>query len=142
MGIDLGTRRIGVAVSDSRGTLASPRPTIERSGDPDADRAALVELVAEVGARRVVVGNPLGLDGRAGPAAQAAAQETAALADALAPLGVAVESFDERFTTVTAEQALAAAGRSGRRRRAVVDQAAAAVMLQAWREGHPEVRDD
>jgi putative Holliday junction resolvase len=140
MGIDLGTRRIGVAVSDARGTLASPRTTLVRSGDPAADRDALVTLVTEEGAQRVVVGRPLSLDGRAGPAAKAADEETAALADALAPLGVAVDSFDERFTTVTADQALAAAGRSARQRRDVVDQAAAAVMLQAWLDGHPEAR--
>ena len=141
VGIDLGTRRIGVAVSDSGGMLASPRATVERSGDPEADRAALVALVTELGGRRVVVGTPLSLDGRAGPAARAAAEETAALAEALAPLGVEVEGFDERFTTVTAHQALAAAGRPARRRRQVVDQAAAAVMLQAWLDGHPEARD-
>ena len=140
MGIDLGTRRIGVAVSDARGTLASPRTTLQRSGDVAADRAVLVALVAEEGAALVVVGRPLSLDGRAGPAARAADEETAALADALAPLGVRVDSVDERFTTVTAQQSLAAAGRSRRRQRDVVDQAAAAVMLQAWLDGHPEAR--
>jgi putative holliday junction resolvase len=99
-----------------------------------------VALVRDEAAQRVVVGLPVSLDGRAGPAARTAAAEAAALADALAPLEVPVETFDERFTTVTAERALADAGHSGRRRRAVVDQAAAAVMLQAWLEGHPEAR--
>jgi len=89
----------------------------------------------------VVVGRPLSLDGRRGPAAKAADAEAAALAEALAPYGVAVDSFDERFTTVTAQQALAEAGRERRRQRDVVDQAAAAVMLQAWLDGHPEARD-
>ncbi|HUO48349.1 MAG TPA: Holliday junction resolvase RuvX, partial [Acidimicrobiales bacterium] len=69
MGIDLGARRIGVAVSDSRGTLASPRTTLVRSGDPDADRAALVALVADEAVAKVVVGRPVSLDGRSGPAA-------------------------------------------------------------------------
>jgi putative Holliday junction resolvase len=140
VGIDLGTRRIGVAVSDASGTLASPRRTLERSGDPDRDRAALVALIEEEGAGRVVVGLPVSLDGRNGPAARAAQAEADALGAALAPTGVAVETFDERFTTVTAQQALAAAGRRRDKQRAVIDQAAAAVMLQAWLEGHPEAR--
>jgi len=140
VGIDLGTRRIGVAVSDRSGTLASPCRTIERSGDAQRDRSALVALVEEEGAGRVVVGLPLSLDGRHGPAARAAQAEADALADLLAPMGVGVETFDERFTTVTAQQALNAGGRRRQRQRAVIDQVAASVMLQAWLEGHPEAR--
>jgi len=132
MGVDLGARRIGVAVSDSRGTLASPTCTLDRSGDADADRAALGALAAQLGARRVVVGMPLSLDGRRGPAARAARAEADALARVLSPEGISVETFDERLTTVSAERALAAAGRRGPGRRRVIDQAAAAVMLQAW----------
>jgi len=140
VGIDLGSRRIGVAVSDRSGTLASPRRTIERSGDAQRDRAALVALVEEEGAGRVVVGLPLSLDGSHGPAARAAQAEADALGVALAPRGVAVETFDERFTTLTAQQSLTDAGHRRHRQRAVIDQAAAAVMLQAWLEGHPEAR--
>ena len=141
VGVDLGERRIGIAVSDSRGTLASPRTTLERSGDPDRDRAALVALVREEEADRVVVGLPVRLDASFGPAARAAAAEADALADALAPFAVAVETFDERFTTVSAQRSLAEAGRPRHRQRAVVDQAAAVVMLQAWLDGHPEARE-
>ena len=130
--IDLGTRRIGVAVSDSAGILASPRATVERSGDAAADRAAVVAVVLEAGAEHLVVGLPLSLDGRRRAAAIAAEEEATALAALLAPRGVAVETFDERLTTVSAERALVAAGHSGRARRRVVDQAAAAVLLQAW----------
>lgn len=132
IGLDLGERRLGVAVSDSAGVLALPHATLERSGDAEVDRAAVVALVDELGARQVVVGLPLGLDGRPGRAARAAAREAAALAEALAGRGVAVETFDERLTTVSAERELAAAGRRGRARRKVVDRSAAAVMLQAW----------
>lgn len=132
VGLDLGARRIGVAVSDRAGVLASPARTIERTGDEDADRTAMVEAVVELDAERVVVGLPLGLDGRAGRAARAALAEAEVLAAALAERGVAVETYDERFTTVTAERALAESGRRGRDRRRVVDQAAAAVLLQAW----------
>jgi len=130
--IDLGARRIGVAVSDSSGLLASPRCTVERSGDPAADRAAIVAVVLEADARHLVVGLPLSLDGRRRAAAVAAEAEAEALRTMLAPQGVPVETFDERLTTVTAERSLAAAGRTGRARRRVVDQAAAAVLLQAW----------
>jgi len=132
VGIDLGERRIGVAVSDSAGTLASPRATIERSGDPDADRAAVVAVVDEAGAATVVVGLPLRMDARAGPAARAAQAEADALADALASRRVTVETFDERLTTVSAARSLADAGHPARRQRGRIDQAAAAVMLQAW----------
>jgi len=138
--IDLGTRRIGVAVSDGTGTLASPRCTVERSGDPTADRAAVVAVVVEAEARHLVVGLPLSLDGRPRQAAVSAEEEAAALLTLLEPLGIAVETFDERLTTVSAERSLAAAGRTGRQRRRVVDQAAAAVLLQAWLDGRPRPR--
>jgi len=141
VGVDLGQRRIGVAVSDGSGILASPWCTIERSGDAEADRAALAAVVEEVGARRVVVGLPLSLDGRHGPAARAAAAEVEALDALLAPRGVEVEPFDERFTTVTAARSLEAAGHGGRRRRRTIDKAAAAVLLQAWLDGHRGRRD-
>jgi putative holliday junction resolvase len=134
--IDLGSRRIGVAVSDGTGTLATPRCTVERSGDPEADRASVVAVVLEAEARHLVVGLPLSLDGRPRQAAREAEAEAGALRALLAPQGVEVETFDERLTTVTAERALAAAGRSGRKRRPVIDQAAAAVILQAWLDRH------
>ena len=135
MAVDLGERRIGVAVSDSGGVLAVPHATLARSEDPAADRAALAGLAEELGAGRVVVGLPLGLDGRRGRAAQAAEAEARALGEVLATRGIAVETFDERLTTVSAERALAQAGRRGPARRRVVDQAAAAVLLQAWLDG-------
>lgn len=132
VGVDLGDRRIGLAVSDGAGVLASPYTTIVRSGDVAADRAALAAVVDEVGAGHVVVGLPLGLDGRPGRAARAARDEADELRKLLDPKGVTVESFDERLTTVTAARALAEGGRRSRARRSVVDQAAAAVLLQAW----------
>ena len=130
--LDLGAKRIGVAYSDSGRTLASPWGTIERSGDADRDRRAVVDAVREVEAATVVVGLPLSLSGEAGPAARAALDEAAALRALLEPLGVQVETADERFTTVEAERSLAAAGRRGKAARRVVDSAAAMVLLQAW----------
>ncbi|MGP8060658.1 MAG: Holliday junction resolvase RuvX [Acidimicrobiales bacterium] len=130
--LDLGSRRIGVAVSDSAGTMAFPRPVIDRSGDPVRDHRAIVTVVDEEAAGVVVVGLPLSLDGRRGPAARAAASEAEVLAAELAGRGVRVETFDERFTTVSADAALAETGSSSRERRRSVDSAAAAVLLEAW----------
>ncbi len=122
-------------MSDSAGTLATPRGTLVRTGDPARDRRALVELVVEEEAVVVVVGHPLSLDGTRGPAARAAESEAEALGALLAGRGVAVELFDERLTTVSAHQALTAGGTKGRNQRAVVDQTAAAVLLMAWLDG-------
>ncbi|HEY1651129.1 MAG TPA: Holliday junction resolvase RuvX [Acidimicrobiales bacterium] len=130
--LDLGSRRIGVAFSDSGRTLASPWGTIERSGDPERDRVAIVDAIREIEAAVVVVGLPLSLSGQKGPAARAALEEAAALRSVLEPSGIAVETADERFTTVEAERSMAVAGRRGKAARRVVDSAAAMVLLQAW----------
>jgi len=140
VGVDLGARRIGVAVSDSAGTLATPRGTIVRSGDPERDRRALAALAREEEAVVVVVGHPLSLDGTRGPAAVAAEAEAAALEGLLGPHEIRVELFDERLTTVSAHQALTAGGTRGRDQRALVDQTAAAVMLMAWLDGRRATR--
>ncbi len=134
VGIDLGSRRIGIAVSNASGSMALPRTTIVRTGDVDADRKQLVDLVLEEGAAVVVVGLPLSLDGSRGRAAVEAAAEADALSALLAGHGIAVELFDERLTTVTAHQALAAGGTRERDRRDIVDRAAATVLLAAWLE--------
>ncbi len=130
--LDLGARRIGVAFSDSGRSLASPWGTIERSGDPVRDRSAVVHAVQEVEASTLVVGLPLSLSGEVGPAATAALQEVAELRALLEPLGVSVETVDERFTTVEAQRSLRAAGRTGKAARKVIDSAAAMVLLQSW----------
>ncbi len=130
--LDLGERRIGVAVSDATGRMAFPRPCIARRRERGEDHRAIADLVDEVGADVVVVGLPLSLDGRRGPAATAAAHESVVLARVLEGHGASVETFDERLTTVTAEAALGAAGRRARERRGRVDSAAATVLLQAW----------
>lgn len=139
VGIDLGERRVGVAVSDSEGRLASPHSVIERSGDPARDRGAIARVVDEVGATTVVVGLPLSLDGSVGPAAEAARAEAEALAEAV---GVPVETHDERFTSVSAGRSLARSGlrRGARRvaRRRAVDKVAAAIMLQSWLDAHAQ----
>ncbi len=132
--LDLGSRRIGLACSDSRRTLASPRGTLERSGDAARDRAAMVAAVIETEATTVVVGLPLSLSGRAGPAARSAQEEVEALRSLCTPLGIEVVTADERLTTVEAQRSLTAAGRKGKAARSVIDSAAAMVLLQAWLE--------
>ena len=127
LGLDLGTARIGVAVSS--GAVATPHSVLQRGVDRAADHAAVASLVTELGVERVVVGLPLSLDGTRGPAARAAAEEADTLSDVLA---VPVETYDERFTTVTADRSLSSLGLAGPARRRVVDKVAAAVMLQAW----------
>jgi putative Holliday junction resolvase len=126
LGVDAGSVRIGVARSDPSGILASPLETV-RSGKGDIDR--IVHLVAEHEAVEVVVGLPTSLSGREGPAAGAARRFAARIAGRLAPESVRL--FDERLTTVTAESGLRERGLHGQARRKVVDQAAAAVLLQA-----------
>jgi putative Holliday junction resolvase len=129
LGLDLGTKRIGVAVADSGGRVATAYGTVERTRDRARDHRRIAELAAEVEADQLVVGLPLSLDGSVGPAADAALREADELA---AATGLPVATWDERFTTVTAHQDLAAQGLDAKRRRQIVDQVAAAVMLQAW----------
>jgi putative Holliday junction resolvase len=132
LGVDLGERRIGLALSDPSRTVASPHEVLRRSGDPVVDRRAIVDAARELGANVIVVGLPLSLSGHAGPAAKAALAEVEALRAVAGPIDVVVQ--DERLTTVTAERALGEARMRRDARRNVVDKVAAAVMLQAWLE--------
>ncbi len=129
VGIDLGTKRIGVAVSDSDGRLATAYEVIERGRYAAADRRRLAALAQELEAERVVVGLPLSMDGSVGPAARAALEEVAHLQEVL---DVPVETFDERLTTVSADRSLIQNKMKAGARRRVVDKVAAAVLLQAW----------
>jgi len=131
MALDLGRRRIGVAVCDDGRTVATPYRTVKRSGHRSDEHRALAELVDEVGAVLVVVGLPLSLDGGTGPAAKAVLSEVKALRGALR---VPVETHDERLSTVTAHDRLRQGGVRGSKQRDVVDQVAAAVILQSWIE--------
>ena len=131
LGLDLGAKRIGVAISDPSGILASPHGVIERSGDRSADHAAVRGLVEELEAERVVVGLPLSLSGASGPAAHAAQAEADELA---AALSVPVETFDERLTTVAASRSMRAGGTKAKKQRKRIDEMAASVMLQNWLE--------
>lgn len=132
VGIDLGSKRIGVATSDATGTIASPCTVVHRT-DRAQDHRAIAAVVAEYEAELVVVGLPLSLDGTKGPAALAAEAEAAELA---AALPVPVETWDERLTTVTADRSMMEMRMKADARRRVVDKVAAAVLLQAWLDAH------
>jgi putative Holliday junction resolvase len=163
LAIDLGERRIGVALSDSAGILASPYTVVERSGDRGRDHRRIAELVEDTGAGCLVVGLPLTLKGEDGAAATAARTEASELA---AVLPVPVELFDERLTTVEAARRRrdreaadrrparsaggggggAGAGGERRRRKPVargaaarvgIDSEAAAILLESYLAVHP-----
>jgi putative Holliday junction resolvase len=131
VGVDLGSRRIGIAVTDAGQAVATPVVTIERAGTRVEDHRAIGRIVDEYGAVGTVVGVPVSLSGDIGPAAKAVLQEVDELKSALT---VEVETVDERFTTVSAARALRGSGRDSRRQRDVIDQAAASELLQAWLE--------
>jgi putative Holliday junction resolvase len=125
IGVDVGSVRVGVARSDPSGLLATPVETVRR-GRGDLDRIAAIAEEHE--AVEIVVGLPTSLSGREGQAAALAVTFAAALAVRVAPTPVRL--FDERLTTVAAQQGLRASGVRARKQRAVVDQAAAVVLLQ------------
>ena len=129
LGLDVGSRRLGVAMSDPTGTVASPLVTLARRG-PVEDAAAIGKLAAEHQATTLVVGLPRSLRGGEGPAARAV---RAYLEELRAHLpGLRIELADERLSTVAAERALVAGGVRRGARRAVVDQVAASLFLQVW----------
>jgi putative Holliday junction resolvase len=133
LGVDVGEVRVGVALSDPSGVLATPLVTLHRDWSGRTDLDTLAALVAEHEIVEVVVGLPRTLAGQHGPAAQAAVNYARALASRLGD-GVPVRLTDERLTTVSAVRMLAERGVRGRKQRAVVDQAAAVAILQGWLE--------
>ena len=128
IGLDLGSRRIGVAVTDELGLTAQPHATIDRHGG-QRDLDAIRELVRAQGAARVVIGLPLSPEGERGRAALAAERFAERLR---AALDVPVDMIDESFTTVEATDVLLQADLSRARRKQVVDRVAAALILRRW----------
>ena len=133
LGVDLGSRRIGLALSDPGGHIASPHSVLERAKQQVDDHRSIVAVARENDAVLIVVGLPISLRGDLGPAARATLEEVAAL-QATAGADLPVATYDERLTTVTAERSLNEAGMTRGERRRVVDKVAAAVMLQSWLE--------
>lgn len=131
MGIDIGEKRIGIAVSDSLGYTAQGVETYTRIGEGDA--AYIAAKMKELGASMVVAGLPLNMNGSEGPAAQSVRE----FAGQLNALGVEVDFQDERLTTVSAERMLIEADVSRKKRRQVVDKLAAVYILRAYLDRHP-----
>ncbi|MBM7493863.1 putative Holliday junction resolvase [Micromonospora luteifusca] len=135
IGVDVGQVRVGISRSDPDGILATPLVTLARdlTAEPDvvpSDLAELAALVAEHEAVGVVVGLPVNLAGKHGPAAIHVKAYADRLVDVIAPVPVTLT--DERMSTVVASRRLAERGVRGKRQRAVVDQAAAVEILQSW----------
>ena len=126
--MDVGEARIGLAVSDETGVLATPAEAIKRS-EPEADARAVIEAAEAAGAVRIVVGMPVSLNGTHGPQARRVQGFQRLLREATE---MSVESWDERFSTVEAERRLRESGVEPSRDRARLDSAAAAVILQSF----------
>ena len=128
MGLDVGERRVGMAIADELGMISSPIGVVQR-GDGDLER--ILETARAQGAGRVVIGLPTGLSGREGP--QAATVR--AFAEALAEVGgdsLEIVFWDERLTSTMAERALETRGRKRHRRTGEIDAMAAAFILQGY----------
>lgn len=142
LGLDVGERRVGIAVSDPTGTVVRPLQTLVR-GSREEDFAVVAALVAEHDVGLVVVGQPLSLNGTEGPQARRVARYMEALATRLP---VPVVPWDERFTTVAAHEILRQSRRKKKRQRAraggEIDAIAAAVILQSYMDSqNSELRD-
>ena len=129
VGVDVGSVRIGVAVSDPDGILATPVETVRRD-KTDRHMRRLTQLIGELEAVEVVVGLPRTLADRTGPSAQDAIDLAEDLGRRVAP--TPVRMADERLTTVTAQRSLREAGVRARGQKAMIDQAAAVGILQSW----------
>jgi putative Holliday junction resolvase len=132
LGVDLGSRRIGLAATDESNTLASPYAVLERGDDDDALHRAIIGAARDVGADRIVVGLPVSLNGTRGPAARAVLDEVGKLKWLARPERIAIDTHDERFSTVLAEHGFEESQVKKRKRRRMADAAAATVILQSW----------
>jgi putative Holliday junction resolvase len=133
LALDVGERRIGVAVSDAGGRIARPLATLQRSSKAE-DFARIARLVREQAVDSLVIGLPLNADGSAGPQAQRIERYAAGLAESLRAGGMdlPIAFWDEHLSTEHAQEAMIAAGRRVRDRRARIDAVAAAVILQDY----------
>ena len=128
MGLDVGDRRIGVAVSDPLGLTAQPLMTLVRTNRRQ-DLKSLRRLIRRYGCAEIVVGNPLYMSGDQSPQAAKAQAFAQMLRE---ETGLPVHLWDERLTTTEAHRHLHAAGRPGSEHKAVVDQVAAVLILEGW----------
>ncbi len=133
LGLDVGSKTIGVALTDEAGIAAHPLTVLERAGN-SGDSAAIAAIVAQNGVTDVVVGMPYELSGRVGHRGRTVQQFIKALAAALAT--IPIHEQDERFTTAEAERVLIDADVSRAKRKDVIDQQAAALILQTWLDAY------
>lgn len=136
LALDLGRKRIGVAVSDELSVVARPLPALQSRGR-NADAEAIAALVATQGAGRVIVGLPLHLNGSHGVQADRVHKFGTFLAEQIA---VPVEYWDERFTSVEASRLLSQQGIAPRKQRDHIDSTAAAILLQSYLDAHPHLQ--
>ena len=133
LGLDVGDRRIGVAISDPLGITAQQLTVLERRSRPK-DVAAVTSLVEQHQAERIVVGLPLTLRGEHGPQAH----KVTAFVEALRRrVTIPIQAVDERLTTAQGERALIALDVSRRKRKAVIDRVAAQLILQQYLDSRP-----
>jgi len=134
LGVDVGSVRVGLAVSDPDGILATPLETVSRAVAPGdqapPDMLRIAQLVRDLQVVQVIVGLPVTLRGQEGQAAALSREYAENLAKLIDPVPVALT--DERMSTVAAARRLSERGVRGRRQRSVVDQAAAVEILQGW----------
>jgi putative Holliday junction resolvase len=134
LGLDVGDRRIGLAISDPNGQVAVPLRTLHRTAQ-DGAVEAIAALVAEENVEAIVVGLPLRMDGSAGSQAESVEEFVRQL---LPAVNVPVTLWDERLSTVQAEQLLRRDGPPSRKRKAEQDALAAAIILQGYLDSRPE----
>lgn len=140
LGIDLGSKRIGIAASDRSGTIASPLMVLQRGASQRIDHAEIAKIVQEEEAEAVVIGLPLNMDGSEGSAARSARMEAERMATVV---NVPIYIHDERRSTVVGDRVLMERGLNAQDRRKVIDKVAAAVILQSWLDaGRPGASSD
>ncbi|HHY41997.1 MAG TPA: Holliday junction resolvase RuvX [Thermoanaerobacterales bacterium] len=128
LGLDIGERRVGVAISDELGFSAHGLDVIERKKNGE-DIKRIAELVSQYNVSKVVVGLPKNMDGSLGPSGEAVKKYAAKLQNTL---GIELDFWDERLTTVAAEKILIEADMSRKKRKTVIDKMAAVLILQSY----------
>jgi putative Holliday junction resolvase len=143
LALDVGSRRLGVAVSDAEGGMAHAHSVLRRAGQ-ELDAAQVCELAGTLEATVIVVGLPLELDGSVGHRARLVQRFVDALAAMIAArgLGLEIARWDERFSTSAAERTLLEADVSRAKRRLAIDAVAAQFILQGWLDRQARIRED
>ena len=138
IGLDLGSKRIGVALSNSDLTVATPYDVIQRADKIEKDHTAILNIADEWEANKIIVGLPISLDGTLGASAKSVTKEIEKLKGLT---DIPIETYDERFTTVTAEQILLRQNVKRNKKKSVVDKVAAAIILQGWIDSFNNSKD-